>query len=187
MKIHSVRGLKDKAQHGYMEIVSGTVAHKVRGVTVQVEKTLISCLYDPSAHSFAWYMDGVPVTEQSVCVVLEPDYKPPREVSTEESLAKFDTWHTAQLPVVSTYVATEGREKCETLIRLGEQWGTLYNGPEGYLKIEQALGKNIDEGRRSFLHEKLDNAERSLLEIAEKFVAEYQRLELTVIPAREAA
>lgn len=187
MKIHSLKGLKDKAQHGYTEIVSGTAVHKVRGVTVNVEQTLISCLYDPSVYSFAWYMGGVPVTEQAVRLWLQPDYVPPRQVSTEESLAKFDAWHTAQLPVVSTYVATEGREKCELLLRLGEQWGTLYNGPEGYLRIEQALGKRIDEGRRHFLSEKLDNAEVALLEIAEKFVTEYQRLELTVIPGVEHA
>jgi hypothetical protein len=185
MKIHSLKGLKAKAQSSYIDLVTGTVAHRVPGITVRQEDTSISCLYDPYADTFTWYMNGMPVTERTAAaqlrVISEPEY------GTEESFAKFDAWHIAQLPVVATYVQTEGREKCETLVRLGEQWGVLYSGTEGYLRAQDMLGKHPDEGKRTFLIQKLDSIESALLDIAEKFVAEYQRLGLTVLREAEHA
>lgn len=185
MKIHSLKGIKEKAQSGYTSLGTGTAMHSVRGVTVQNEDTVISALYY-GGDDYAWFVNGAPVSESAAAAVLEPDYVPPYVPGTEETLAKFDAWHTAQLPVVVTYVQTEGREKCETLVRLGEQWGVLYSGTEGYLRAQDMLGENPDEGKRTFLIQKLDSIESALFDIAAKFVAEYQRLGLTVISEREA-
>jgi hypothetical protein len=104
------------------------------------------------------------------------------EISVIEALAKFDRYRADLLPTISTRVQTEGREQFETLVRVSEQWGVLYSGPEGYAKLLKVIDRTITQGHGLPLKElakRRDAAETALLDVANQFVAECSRLKLS--------
>ncbi|CAE6803162.1 hypothetical protein R75461_05286 [Paraburkholderia nemoris] len=191
MKNHSLEGLKQKAQRFTCTMVCGTTgaAQSIRGVTVVVESTPITCLYDSPADSFLWIVYGQFVHEDEVRAFLDEGKPPatPKEISVSDELAKFDRYRADLLPVLATHVQTEGREQYETLVRLSEQWGTLYYAPGGYTQLLEAIERTAKLGHGpvplNVLVGKQDAAEAALLDVAERFMAECKRLDMSSVSA----
>lgn len=180
MKVHSLEGLKEKAQRYSCTIVCDRDAQKVQGVTVIVETTPITCLYDRATDCYLWIMHGRFTHEDDVRAFLD-EGRPvrPKEITACEALEKFDAYRAGRLPVLATYVQTEGREAYETLVRLNEQWQVLYSGPEGYLRMIEMATRGNTPIPLAVLAEKQDGAEAALLTVADQFMSESVRLNLT--------
>lgn len=187
MKLHSLEGLKQKAQRFTCTVHCDAMeaAQRVQGVSVVVESMPLTCLYDSPTDSFLWIIGGQFVTEQQAETFLNEGRPPPhpQEISTRQAFAKFDRYRAAQLPTISTHVQTEGREQYETICRLSEQWLTLYCGPEGYERIVRALDRGGQALPPQMLAERVDAAEAALFDVAERFMAEYARLGLSSVSA----
>jgi hypothetical protein len=179
MKVHSLEGLKQKARNYTCTVVCDMDAQKVQGVTVIVETTPITCLYDRATDYYLWIVCGQFAHEDDVRAFLDegkPDYS---KVTTPcEALKKFDAYRSTLLPALATHVQTEGREAYETICRLSEAWGVQYHGPEGYTRITDMLTRGGGAVPQNVLAQKADSAEAALLGVAEHFMAECKRLEL---------
>lgn len=182
MKIHSMEGLKRDAPRTTCTVVCGATgtAHGMRGITVVSENTAVTCLYDAAADYYLWIMGGQFVREEDVKEFFDEGKPPaiPVSINISDELAKFDRYHADRLPVLATRVQLEGREAYETLVRLSEQWGVLYSGPEGYARILETINRGGGAVPLHVLGKKRDTAEAALLDVAEKFVAECARLKL---------
>ncbi|MGQ7938868.1 hypothetical protein [Paraburkholderia sp. D1E] len=182
MKLHSLEGLKQKARRYTCTVLCDAMeaTQRVRGVAVVVESVPVTCLYDSPTDSFLWIVSGQFVTEQQAGTFLDEGRPPPRpkEISTCEALKKFDRYRAAQMPVISAHVQTEGRERYETICRLNEAWLTLYTGPEGYERIVGMLDRGGGVLPPQMLAERADAAEAALFDVAERFMAEYARLDM---------
>ncbi|MFM0603662.1 hypothetical protein PQR05_03920 [Paraburkholderia sediminicola] len=180
MKLHSLEGLKQKAQRYTCAVFCDELeaAQRVQGVTVVVESVPVTCLYDSPTDSFLWIVSGQFVHEDEVRAFLDEGRPPPipKEISTREALEKFDRYRAAQMPVISTHEQTGGREQYETICRLNEAWLTRYTGPEGYERIVGMLDRGGGALPPKMLAERADAAEAGLFDVAERFMAEYARL-----------
>lgn len=181
MKVHSVEGLKAKARDPRFKCVLSCAetgaAQTLQGVTVTVENTSITCIYQSHVDAYVWMAGGQFVDEPDVLAFL--DHKPtPVPLTIAESLAKFDAYRAGLLPALATRVELEGREQHETLVRLSEQWGVLYYGPEGYTRMQELAANGGGALPPQMLAEKMANAETALLAVADSFVRESARVKL---------
>jgi len=104
-----------------------------------------------------------------------------QEISVADALAKFDRYRADLLPALATCVQTEGRAQYETLVRLSEQWGVLYYGPEGLTRILETIARGGGALPLNMLADKRDVAEAALFDVAERFMAESKRLGLSPV------
>lgn len=100
------------------------------------------------------------------------------EITVADALAKFDAYRAERLPVLAACVHAEGRERYEVLVRLSEQWGVLYYGPEGYTRILDMMSRGGGALPPVVLADKRDTAEGALLDVAEKFVTAWRAIGL---------
>lgn len=194
MKMHSLEDIKTQARKGTVEAVplGGTITGRAHGTVVQVEETAIVVLYNPTSDSFVWLVGGEFTSEQDVLrYVHDPvefDRKAPAkvkakalaDVSVEDTFARFDAWRAEQIPLVNRHMQTEGRAKFETIIRLNEAWLTVYTGSQGYTRIQDRIANGGGPVPIQVLHDKKKQAEQSLFDTSERFLAEFTRLELAV-------
>lgn len=181
MKIHSLEGIKKKAKRVMCVLSCGETeaAQTLRGITVMVERTPITCIYESDADAYVWIACGHFVDEQQVQAFFD-DGKPPANAkppTVAESLAKFDARHAELLPALRTRIELEGRQRYETLVRLSEQWGVLYHGPEGYLRIIEMATRSNTPIPLSMLAKKQDSMEGPLIAVADQFITEAARLQ----------
>jgi hypothetical protein len=186
MKIHSLNGLKKMAQNLTCVVscdVTGA-AQAMRGVSVVVESTPVTCLYDQHADTFLWIVGGRFVPEEQVGDFLE-EGKPellPVEVGVTEALTKFNAYWATRLPVLAERMQAEGREKYEALCTASERWAELFYGAEGYSRVLEMVDHQGRTGAGALplhvLAEKCDQAEPELLAVAEQYTTEARRLGL---------
>lgn len=199
MRNHSVESLKDHAAKTWCVLACDETGagQRVRGITVTVEHTTISCLLFGPAGSCTWIMGGAHVTESEVRAYLDEGHAdamarmPPMSISEEDSLKKFDAWRESVIPQIAARAQTQGGDGLARLAVLNNQWERLYLDPRnGLLRMygmrssraspphwhspQPATGLPADA-----LRAKIDEAERGCFEIAQSFLDECTRLGLS--------
>lgn len=179
MTIHSIEGLKQKAQNMTCTIVCGATesGQTMRGVSVGVQNNRVTCLYDQQTGVYLWIVNGQFVHEEDVRAFLD-EGRPtaiPEGIGITAELAKFEQYRTEHLPAPA--------EDCKALMNLNGQWTALYSNPDsGYLRILEVLEQTIKQGHGAVplnaLSKKRDTAEGALLDVADKFMAECNRLKM---------
>jgi len=97
------------------------------------------------------------------------------EINVEESLKKFDAWRLSQLPAITAMTEPQVYQK---LLHLSESWEQQLRGSEGYERVQRLIAQGGGALPAHVLFQKLEIAEKSLLDLAERFIAEYRRLGL---------